>query len=67
MAIPALPCVTLEGSLPFYGLLGFHVTYQQKAPNPYAVVVRGDVQLHLFGMRGPRPVRGVQHLPDHRW
>lgn len=54
-AIPALPCVTLEESLPFYGLLGFEVTYKQKAPNPYAVVVRGDVQLHLFGIRGLDP------------
>ena len=50
IAIPALPCVTLEESLPFYGLLGFVVTYKQKNPNPYAVVARGDVQLHLFGI-----------------
>jgi hypothetical protein len=49
-AVPALPCVTLEESLPFYGLLGFEVTYKQKNPNAYAVVARGDVQLHLFGI-----------------
>ncbi|HJW48806.1 MAG TPA: VOC family protein [Candidatus Limnocylindria bacterium] len=49
-AIPALPCVTLEESLPFYRLLGCEVTYKQKTPNPYAVVARGDVQLHLFGI-----------------
>ena len=54
-AIPALPCVTLEESLPFYGLLGFEVTYKQKNPNPYAVVARGDVQLHLFGIKGLDP------------
>ena len=54
-AIPALPCITLEASLPFYGLLGFEVTYKQKIPNPYAVVARGDVQLHLFGMKGLDP------------
>ena len=54
-AIPALPCVTLEESLPFYELLGFTVTFKQKTPNPYAVVARGDVQLHLFGIKGLDP------------
>jgi hypothetical protein len=53
--IPALPCVSLAGILPFYRLLGFEVTYQQKSPNPYAVVRRGGIELHFFGLKGLKP------------
>ncbi|MEE1824601.1 VOC family protein [Streptomyces sp. BE20] len=49
--IPILPCQTLPPVLEFYTALGFEVTFHQKSPNPYAVVVRGGVQLHFFGMK----------------
>ncbi len=48
--IPALPCRTLDESLPFYRALGFEVTYRQERPNPYAAVRRDDIELHLFGI-----------------
>ena len=37
--------------------LGFKTTYRQVRPNPYAVVAREDLQIHLFGIAGfdPRP------------
>jgi hypothetical protein len=53
--IPALPCVSLEETLPFWQILGYRVTYQQKAPNAYAVVRRGGHELHFFGMKGLNP------------
>jgi hypothetical protein len=53
--IPALPCVTMEETLPFWQHLGYEVTYQQKAPNPYAVIHRGGHDLHVFGMKGLIP------------
>ncbi|MEU4255271.1 VOC family protein, partial [Streptomyces fradiae] len=55
LTIPVLPCRTLEPVLDFYTALGFDVTFRQSSPNPYAVVSRGDVQLHFFGMRRYEP------------
>lgn len=54
-AIPCLPCVSLDETLPFWQLLGFEVTYRQKAPNAYAVIRRDGYQLHFFGMPGLEP------------
>lgn len=54
-SIPLLPCVELTSTLEFYALLGFEVTYQQRAPNPYAATQRGGAQLHLFGLKGLDP------------
>ncbi|GHH15708.1 bleomycin resistance protein [Streptomyces rubradiris] len=53
--VPILPCRTIQPVLDFYGALGFEVTFQQKSPNPYAVVARGGIQLHFFGMKGYEP------------
>ena len=47
---PCLPCRTLDDSIDFYESLGFRRTYRQIRPNPYAVVAREDLQIHLFGM-----------------
>lgn len=47
---PCLPCADLDEAIAFYQALGFTRTYRQLAPNPYAVVARGDLQIHLFGM-----------------
>ena len=40
----------MDDSLQFYGALGFEVTYRQKRPNPYAVVAREEIQIHLAGI-----------------
>jgi hypothetical protein len=50
VTIPILPCRQLDDSIPFYEALGFKGTYCQNRPNPYAVVVREDIQIHLFAM-----------------
>jgi hypothetical protein len=47
---PILPCRELDEAITFYEALGFARTYRQLRPNPYAVVVREDLQVHLFGM-----------------
>jgi catechol 2,3-dioxygenase-like lactoylglutathione lyase family enzyme len=52
---PALPCSNLEESLAFYKSLGFKQTYKQLRPNPYAVVAREDIHIHLFGMENFNP------------
>ncbi|MBN9683906.1 MULTISPECIES: hypothetical protein [unclassified Corallococcus] len=56
-SIPLLPCVELASTLEFYALLGFEVTYQQRAPNPYAATRRGGAQLHFFGLKGLDPLK----------
>src|SRR5262245_51822750 len=55
ITIPCLPCVSLEQTFPFYEMLGFEVTYRQKAPNVYGVVRRGACELHFFGLKGLEP------------
>jgi catechol 2,3-dioxygenase-like lactoylglutathione lyase family enzyme len=57
--IPALPCRDLDDSLPFYRALGFEVTYRQERPNPYAVVRRDEIELHLFGVPGFDPAESM--------
>lgn len=53
--IPILPCRTIQPVLDFYTALGFEVTFQQKSPNPYAVVERGGIGLQFFGMKHYEP------------
>ncbi|MEU6927061.1 MULTISPECIES: VOC family protein [unclassified Streptomyces] len=53
--IPILPCRTVQPVLDFYTALGFEVTFQQKSPNPYAVVERGGIELQFFGMKQYEP------------
>ena len=48
--LPLLPCGDIDQAITFYEALGFTRTYRQVAPNPYAVVKREDLQIHLFGM-----------------
>ncbi|HSL46222.1 MAG TPA: VOC family protein [Anaerolineales bacterium] len=52
---PILPCRELDESIAFYESIGFKRTYRQTRPNPYAVVVLEDIQIHLFGMDGFNP------------
>ena len=47
---PILPCRDLDEAIAFYTALGFSRTYRQLRPNPYGVVARDDMQIHLFGM-----------------
>lgn len=47
---PCLPCRDIEEATAFYAALGFTQTYRQLRPNPYAVVQREDMYIHLFGM-----------------
>ncbi|HYF63420.1 MAG TPA: hypothetical protein VD886_11440 [Herpetosiphonaceae bacterium] len=53
--IPALPCAALDETLAFWQSLGFAVTYQQRAPNPYAVLAYADYELHFFGLKQLAP------------
>jgi len=50
-----LPCRAIDESIAFYESLGFHKTYRQVRPNPYAVVALEDIHIHLFGMEGFNP------------
>ena len=52
---PCLPCPEIDDSIAFYESLGFRRTYRQVRPNPYAVVIRDDLQIHLFGIDGFDP------------
>lgn len=54
---PILPCRELDESIAFYETLGFHKTYRQTRPNPYAVVAFEDIQIHLCGIEGFDPAQ----------
>ena len=47
---PCLPCRDVDEAIAFYEALGFTRTYRQLRPNPYAVVQREEIYIHLFGM-----------------
>ena len=49
---PCLPCADVDVSIAFYESIGFTRTYRQVRPNPYAVVAREDIGIHLFGIDG---------------
>lgn len=53
--VPLLPCRSVDEIAEFYTMLGFTRTYGQERPNPYAVMERGDLHLHFFGLPGLRP------------
>ncbi len=48
---PIFPCKSLEELLVFYQTLGFKITYQQKSPNPYAIVERVWIRLDFYGIK----------------
>lgn len=52
---PLLPCRDIDEAIAFYEALGFERTYRQVRPNPSAVVQRGAIGIHLFGMDGFDP------------
>ncbi|WP_405111723.1 VOC family protein [Micromonospora sp. NBC_01405] len=55
VAVPLLPCASIEEIATFYQVLGFHTTYQQRKPNPYVALQREDLQLHFFEIAGFDP------------
>ncbi|UQN06152.1 hypothetical protein [Deinococcus sp. QL22] len=55
--VPLLPCPAILPMTEFYTLLGFEVTYQQRAPNGYACVRRGGIDLHFFVLKGLEPAQ----------
>ncbi|GHA98877.1 bleomycin resistance protein [Streptomyces termitum] len=57
--VPILPCPTLQPVLDFYEALGFETTFRQKSPTPYAVVVRGGIELQFFGVKGYDPAASL--------
>ena len=65
---PCLPCSDVDQAITFYEALGFIRTYRQAAPNPYAVVAREDLQIHLFGMPDFNPAESygsvIVAVPD---
>ena len=48
---------SIDQNLAFYRALGFAVTFQQRRPNPYAVVERGGITLHFFSMKAYDPAQ----------
>lgn len=56
---PVLPCPDVDRAIEFYGMLGFTRTYRQLRPNPYAVVTREDLTIHLCGIDGFDPETSV--------
>jgi hypothetical protein len=52
---PCLPYPDLDQAIAFYKVLGFTRTYRQLKPNPYAVVAREEIRIHLFGMKNFNP------------
>ncbi|WEV26895.1 VOC family protein [Streptomyces sp. 71268] len=52
---PVFPCRSIPETLDFYRAIGFETTFEQTSPNPYAVVQRGAISLHFFGMRRHDP------------
>jgi catechol 2,3-dioxygenase-like lactoylglutathione lyase family enzyme len=52
---PILPCPDLDAAIAFYAALGFRRTYRQLRPNPYAVVERDEMAVHLAGIDGFDP------------
>lgn len=56
---PILPCPDLAEAVEFYLALGFGETYRQTRPNPYAVVSRGDMAVHLAEITGYDPATSV--------
>ncbi len=56
---PILPCPDLDAAIAFYEALGFTRSYRQLRPNPYAVVGRGELVIHLAAIEGFDPASSV--------
>ncbi len=54
MAIPMLPCKSVQETAAFYARLGFDATIWD-APHSYAILTRDTVELHFFRLEGVDP------------
>lgn len=52
---PIFPCRSLDELLEFYQALGFEIAYQQKSPNPYAVIKREWIRMDFYGVKHHDP------------
>ena len=57
-----LPCRDIDQAIAFYEALGFTRTYRQLKPNPYAVVAREEIHIHLFGMNDFEPANSYGNV-----
>jgi hypothetical protein len=55
IAIPLMPCRSIDEIAEFYTMLGFSRTYYQVRPNPFVLMQREDLRLGFFGMPGFNP------------
>jgi hypothetical protein len=55
ITIPVLPCVSIDETLLFWETLGFKITFYQKSPYQYAVIKRGEYELHFRRVKGLEP------------
>ncbi|MFC7625099.1 VOC family protein [Microlunatus sp. GCM10028923] len=55
IAIPLLPCRSIDEIEDFYRMLGFERTYRQAKPYPCVGLQREDLQLQFFGLDGFDP------------
>jgi len=53
--LPILPCRSIDDQISFYESPGFEVTYRQKAPNVFAAIRRGAIELQFFTLKGYEP------------
>lgn len=66
IAVPLLPCASIDDMQTFYSALGFQRTYRQARPDPYLAMSLDDIELHFFGMPDFDPANsyGSCILPD---
>jgi hypothetical protein len=68
IAVPILPCASIEDMLTFYSALGFRRTYLQTRPNPYLAMSLDDIELHFFSMPDFAPAESygscILQVPD---
>ena len=55
IAVPLLPCASIDDIVAFYGVLGFSTTYTQRKPNPCVGLQREDLHLQFFEIAGFDP------------
>lgn len=55
IAVPLLPCRSIDEMDEFYTMLGFTRTYYQLRPNPYVLLQREDLKLGFFEMPDFKP------------
>ena len=55
IAIPLLPCHSIDEMADFYTMLGFRRIYYQVRPNPYVLLKREDLASAVSAPRSGRP------------